>query len=84
MSLNINGDSVQLVIRINDIVRPLEEVILPFVEKESMQGSADDESDSQYGVQAIKLLKGSIEIERYGDKGAEILFLLPQKYSHSS
>jgi len=84
ISLNLNNDFVQLFIRINEIVRPLEEVIHPFVENESLPAPAVEESNYRYGAQAIKLLNGSVQIKRHGDNGAEILFLLPQKYSHSS
>ncbi len=81
--MNIVDNSIQLFVRINEIVRPLDEVILPYIENEQLPASAEYKPDSRYGAIAIAMLNGSVQIERYRDKGAEIMVLLPQKYPHS-
>lgn len=77
MAVNRNNHTVELNIRVNEIVRPLDEVIDPY--KESANLAAPDKTDqvSSYVAQAIKFLDGSIQTEKYKETGAEILFNLP-------
>lgn len=81
MEVNRNKNMVELNIRINKIVRPLNEVIDLFIGSDNLAAPDETNPVTRYGVEAISFLKGSIQTEKYREAGAEFLFNLPLETS---
>lgn len=81
MAIKRNNHTAEINIRINEIVRPLNEVIDPFMESANLAATDEAEQSTHYGAQAINLLNGSIQTDTFKETGAEILFNLPLETS---
>lgn len=73
--------TVELKIHVDEIVRPLDEVLEPFIESAKSASPDDSETVTHYGVQAVHFLNGSIQAVKFKEMGAEILFNLPLEAS---
>ena len=81
LEVNRNKNMAVLNIRVNKIVRPLADVMDPFIGSANLAEKNETESATRYGEQAISFLKGSIQTDKYKETGVEILFNLPLETS---
>lgn len=79
IGLKANDQTVEIQIWINEMIRPLSEVLHPFIDVEDASEPAESENDKRYGVQAIQFLKGSIKADSHGKNGVQISLILPKK-----
>lgn len=78
IGLELNDETVAVQMRINELIRPLSEVIYPFVDSEALPETANPEKSKRFGLQAIHLLEGSIQTESFGERGTQFSLILPK------